>query len=865
METNKEQIYKFIKLHSSANANQGISTQAIAEAMGMQRTNVSTALSQLVKEGRLRKTDSRPVLYRLVAPARDELGEFRSLIGYDGSLKQVLRQAEAVIRYPYKGLNALLLGKKGTGKRFLANLMYREAVKQNILKENAPFIQCDCADFPESGSQTLRELLGENGDGGALAEARGGILFLHKVHLLPAHVRQRLVRTVIQKEDSDQLPILILSCEERAYDVISSLENRVLITINIPSLTERPMDERFALIKQFLTLEAARTKRTLQMESEVLVSLLLFPCDRDIATLKELIRQACMNAYLREYVNGEKLLNLYISDFDPAVRKGFLNYRLHKDEVKEFVKPHTSYSFHGSDFEMTKVNQAKATQASAYDYLDRQIQNYSARGFNEEEIRTLLSIDLDQMLNQHRRELMREIGSREQLMRLVPKPLIALTEQFLTEAGQTLGVSYPLPVLYSLCMQLKEFLEHKPLAWKMNTEQITEMIRCNQAVYFQAMLLAEQIKNTFQVKLQIDEVAVVTLLLSAPEKAQVEKKGPVLLFAFHGQGVAKALAATIEATLHNNNVFAVDIPLEQADEVSYETLKKTVRDVDQGHGILAVFDLELVQQMLYTISLETGINIRTVFLPVMQLGMDWSRHAAITTDLALVYKMTAESLGSLSKPRKKIIVTLCTSSEGVAAQMKEYLLLHKAAPDADIIAISMSDRRLLREKLSGLMQEAVIQCIVGTYDPQLLSIPFVPAANVLAAPVERLVELLSLQKEETEQVNMEEICRFLDGQLEAVDMQKLKGLWQMLAEELKREYAVTVEVETGLFVHMACAINRLASQGTIIKNPRREEIIQGHYAEYKVLRRLLRPMEKKFRIIFSDDELANIITIIKQL
>jgi len=340
---------------------------------------------------------------------------------------------------------------------------------------------------------------------------------------------------------------------------------------------------------------------------------------------------------------------------------------------------------------------------------------------------------------------------------------------------------------------------------------------------------------------------------------------PVLLFLFHGQCVSKALAATIEASLHNNNVFAVDIPLEQADEVSYETLKKTVRDVDQGHGILAVFDLELVQQMLYTISLETGINIRTVFLPVMQLGMDWSRHAAITTDLALVYKMTAESLGSLSKPRKKIIVTLCTSSEGVAAQMKEYLLLHKAAPDADIIAISMSDRRLLREKLSGLMQEAVIQCIVGTYDPQLLSIPFVPAANVLAAPVERLVELLSLQKEETEQVNMEEICRFLDGQLEAVDMQKLKGLWQMLAEELKREYAVTVEVETGLFVHMACAINRLASQGTIIKNPRREEIIQGHYAEYKVLRRLLRPMEKKFRIIFSDDELANIITIIKQL
>ena len=41
MKGNREQIYEFVKLHSSVNANHGISTNEIAEALGMQRTNVS--------------------------------------------------------------------------------------------------------------------------------------------------------------------------------------------------------------------------------------------------------------------------------------------------------------------------------------------------------------------------------------------------------------------------------------------------------------------------------------------------------------------------------------------------------------------------------------------------------------------------------------------------------------------------------------------------------------------------------------------------------------------------------------------------------------------------------------------------------
>ncbi len=38
-------------------------------------------------------------------------------------------------------------------------------------------------------------------------------------------------------------------------------------------------------------------------------------------------------------------LHLYISDFDPSVRKGFLNYRADKEAVDALVKPQMRYSY----------------------------------------------------------------------------------------------------------------------------------------------------------------------------------------------------------------------------------------------------------------------------------------------------------------------------------------------------------------------------------------------------------------------------------------------------------------------------------------------------------------------------------------
>ena len=99
MKSNKEKVYDYIRLHADEKADRGISTAYIADAMELQRTNVSSILNLLVQEGRIQKCNGRPVLYK-VGREESTLEEcFSDLIGADGLdifLRLVYRHADVL-------------------------------------------------------------------------------------------------------------------------------------------------------------------------------------------------------------------------------------------------------------------------------------------------------------------------------------------------------------------------------------------------------------------------------------------------------------------------------------------------------------------------------------------------------------------------------------------------------------------------------------------------------------------------------------------------------------------------------------------------------------------------------------------------
>lgn len=64
---------------------------------------------------------------------------------------------------------------------------------------------------------------------------------------------------------------------------------------------------------------------------------------------------------------------------------------------------------------------------------------------------------------------------------------------------------------------------------------------------------------------------------------------------------------------------------------------------------------------------------------------------------------------------------------------------------------------------------------------------------------------------------------------------------------------------------VACAIYRMQQGDEMPQNLNRAKIIKRHKRFYNDLKDFLKPLEEKFQITFGDDELAHIISVVKQI
>ena len=283
-------------------------------------------------------------------------------------------------------------------------------------------------------------------------------------------------------------------------------------------------------------------------------------------------------------------------------------------------------------------------------------------------------------------------------------------------------------------------------------------------------------------------------------------------------------------------------------------------------GVIALYDMDFLREMLDTVSSETGVEVRPVAFPITTAGIEWSRRAIIKDNLHTLHKSLLEDKDAVwGAPLGKAIVALCSTGEGGAEQIRRYIEQYADLPHTHVFALALSDHSLLREKLLAIMQSNFIECIVGTYDPGLFGIPFIPVGEVLGAPPQRLTSILQLKSREKSRIDFEEIYRYLGEQLEYVDMKKLRRQLPPVLEGINNIVELPLDTELGLMIHIACGINRLLAKEPMPTNIHREQIIQKNSRDYRELMRLMRPLEKSFHVVFSDNELANMITIIRKI
>lgn len=377
-----KQICADISLSSIQEGYEGVSAQQLSEFMGMDRANVSKELNQLFQEDAVIKITGRPVYYFdrermeellahpldtctvpslqdfLQGHRQDTENDFDKLIGSDKSLKTMINKAKAAMIYPPFGLHTLLVGPTGAGKTMFAEIMYQYAKDHGVLNKTAPFVIFNCAEYADNPQLLLGQLFGyvkgaytgaERENEGLVEKAQNGVLFLDEIHRLPPEGQEMLFmlldkgeyRKLGANETSKDARVLIIAAttENLESSLLQTFLRRIPMTITMPSLEDRSIEERYELIEKFFRQEYNQVKIPIHVKAKVMRALLSYDCKGNIGQLKADIRLLCANGFLEHISRQDEVIRITLSLLQEHIYHGLLNSGKQK-EVDDFLTMH---------------------------------------------------------------------------------------------------------------------------------------------------------------------------------------------------------------------------------------------------------------------------------------------------------------------------------------------------------------------------------------------------------------------------------------------------------------------------------------------------------------------------------------------
>ncbi|MGT2755872.1 PRD domain-containing protein [Streptococcus ovuberis] len=870
MKRNKEIVYQYLQSNQE-NFEAGFTTADLVEPLAMQRTNLSTILNQLVSEHRLTKKTGRPVLYFINHKGQSEKdnSSFRHVIGSKkGSLENVSNLAKAAILYPEKSLSTLITGEEGTGKAFLAKSMFHFAKEKSLIKDEGQFVKIDCKNLRLQGD-SFASIIPQLSDVASIYNVDGGLLFLKHIDHLDLADQSQLF-SLLSQHNRDYY--IVCSISSTVTDALKQyLYSKFPIKLELPSLSERPLKERLDFIQSFFLVEASRMKREIHINSEVLRCLLLYQCEENIDQLKRDIQIACASAFMREMNRSKPIISVYLSDFSTDIRKGFLFYAKWRQEIEAIIPDHYAYMFSKDNSFSRKLITAK-NHSSIYEAIEKRAFQLQNEGLDEQSVATIITESLEENLARLTNTIEPESFDKTSLSKVVPEWLIGAVEELLLQLGQELGTIYSVSTKHALCLHLAAILERttSPQISCDKKKTIKEAYKKEFEVVTEFLAELDLLGATHSIE---DEAYLLTMILT--HEAKNEKRVSVLI-AMHGLGVATSIAKVVNTLSAGNQAYAYDLALDKDLKIAYDELSLTIQQIDQGRGVLLLYDMGSIKTMAQTISKETGVAIRFIEMPATLLALEATRHADGHVSLDEMYQQLKTDFKekdshypetSHVEKGKRVILTLCMTGEGAALAMKHYIEKNASLDNTEVIAYAMSDRRELLAKVKQIKKTNELVCIIGSYDPQFIGVPFVSIAKLYNTPIDQLEVAMYLENQiDTGNSVFDAIYDYLKEQQPNLDIVSLKKYLPKAIRKIKRlDGQLAVEQEVGLFVHTACLISRLQMDGEVPKNANRDKIIMSHKRLYYQLKDIFLPIEEEFMIEFPDDEYANMISIIKEI
>ncbi|MFS6999170.1 sigma 54-interacting transcriptional regulator [Carnobacterium maltaromaticum] len=878
-----EKIYLFVSKQSKALSREevasgaGITTKEVAEAFGIQRTNASKDLNELVKVGLLAKIDGRPVRYlecglvsqtkqsqlkKTPIPTRSKkeyVDIFQKVIGGNGSMKVPIEQAKAAILYPPRGLNCLITGATGSGKTHFAHIMFEFAKDRGLINGHEELVVFNCADYAHNSELLMSHLFGYAAGAftgankekeGLIAKADGGMLFLDEIHRLPPEGQEmifyfmdngkynRLGETA--KERQADVRIICATTEDATSYLLSTFIRRIPISIQLPSFNQRQTKEKIDLVKLMVGIEAERIQRKISLTEDVVKALIGSVTYGNVGQLKSNIQLICARSFLSHMDKEEIVITL--EDLTEEVKIGLsllANNRQFLAELAQDLEPIMEVS--PDQNLMLPLVDSYELPYNLYEIIDEKAALLKDDGVDQDSINQFIMTDINVHLKSFYKDHRLTFDIEKKLAEIVEQKVIDLTKKIYDVAKAKLNDSFQVNFIYAMSLHISSFLKRHQLdnQGEMNSnDSIRKMVKEYPAEYEVALDIKALILDAYQIEIPLEEVEYLTVLLVSLKKEKPTGRIGIVVAA-HGNSTATSMVQVVKQLFGSDNLVAVDMPVEMKPRVALEEIINAVEQVNNGSGVILLVDMGSLGTFSEEIHRRTGILVRTVDMVTTALVLEVARKTELLdTDLDRLFhslknfsgygnNLNQEPEQEVPQPNqslKKAIVAICASGQGTAQRMKDIIekyLAEVGEKELEVLPISIVEMAAVLKKLQTNYQ---LIAVTGIVDPKI-GVRYIPMELLFSGEAKSILQELVLDAEDIfEPVVLDdqqswEICQdYLRTNFTFINAEKVMEPFWAFTQKL-------TEVFLGGLTNQAFTINMIMHLGGMVERIVRQDCL----------------------------------------
>lgn len=887
----KDRVRQYI-LQQSGDRTEGFTAQEVADALGIWRNDAAVELNKLVAEGVLTRSGKKNVRFLPcaehgadAAAAVDDCA-FRRLVGYDGSLKHQISVAKAAVSYPPHGLNMLVTGMTGVGKTKFAHAIWEYANETHAFgctEREVPFVHFNCAEYADNPQLLLSNLFGYKkgaftgaltDKSGLVEEADGGILFLDEIHCLSATSQElffTLLDTGFFRRIGDNIRreahFMLIGATTKSISsaLMDTFVRRMPVLIQIPSLSERPLNERPEFIRFFYGQEARHIGCPICVKADVLNALMEYTSRVNLGTLKNAIQMSCAKAFLRSGMRRDgDCITVTIADLifqiHAAPEAASVPIRMKKDWFSEdmYIGTH-----------QPEAAEPKAPQfVDIYDLLVHLTDESQKSEMSREELQQMMLLQLDGYFEDLRKASVSNQDSTAMEGLLSPQ-ILPISAELIGLAAVEMDHAYPRKAPLLLGMHLNQYVNRVRSGNPVLPQNIQDILgSCRQELQF-AKTQRSWLEASLGVPVTDDELGFLAIFLRQIAE-QWQKPNVYLTLCSCSEGGAANIGTYVSTLFDVHHIHCLDSRTVDTPTALFDRVCRSLRHHHGESGNLLFTDVQYLAGMEESIRQATGVPCIVVPVLEMRLVMIACRvsmtqgltleqaYSAIISDYCdqvnLFFRSTrVENLplaaADPTADRTRVIFTTCITGVGSAESIKVFLeqRLHPVMP-VTVIAVSSLDNIAERAAEYGMD----LKLIIGTVNPNIPGVPFLFADTIFTPNgIDRVLAILSdwgsaahmqgvpREAEQTDRLlsrNFNTIAPKVDGETGI----RCIGEFLRTVETCVYGHRLPENIRTRVFMHAAGMLERIVDGNTLEMIDEGRTVILNDPLWFRCLSALLR-------------------------